>query len=77
MLTMWDQGFEPVITLEGEEITCLKFNRYDYPWGIDDLCSKYDDEIKNIYRDRENQLIVCSYKMPLRIIMEECCVSMM
>lgn len=23
---------------------------------------KYDDEIKNIYRDRENQLIVCSYK---------------
>mgnify|MGYP000015326339 FL=1 len=53
---------EPVITLEGEEITCLKFNRYDYPWGIDDLCSKYDDEIKNIYRDRENQLIVCSYK---------------
>ena len=53
---------EPVITLEGEEITCLKFNRYDFPWGIDDLCSKYDDEIKNIYRDRENQLIVCSYK---------------
>lgn len=53
---------EPVITLEGEEITCLKFNRFDDPWGIDDLCSKYDDEIKNIYRDRENQLIVCSYK---------------
>ena len=51
-----------MITLEGEEITCLKFNRYDYPRGIDDLCSKYDDEIKNIYQDRENQLIVCSYK---------------
>lgn len=53
---------EPVITLEGEEITCLKFNRYDFPWGIDELCSKYDNEIKNIYQDRENQLIVCSYK---------------
>jgi hypothetical protein len=53
---------EPVITLEDEEITCLKFNRYDYPWGVDYLCSKYDEDIRNIYRDRENQLIVGSYK---------------
>lgn len=53
---------EPVISLEGEEVTCLKFNRYDYPWGIDYLCAKYDDDVKSIYQDRENQLIVGSWK---------------
>lgn len=53
---------EPVISLDGEEVTCLKFNRVDYPWGVDQLCTKYDDEVKAIYRDRENQLIVGSWK---------------
>lgn len=53
---------KPVLTLEGEEITCLKFNHYDYPWGIDWLFSKYDDATRSVYRDRENQLIVASYK---------------
>lgn len=53
---------EPVLSLEGEEVTCLKFNRYDYPWGVDGLCQKVDESVKAIYQERENQLIVGSYK---------------
>ena len=52
---------KPVLTLDDEEITCLKFNRYDFPWGVVQLCSKYQELIP-IYQERENQLIVGSYK---------------
>ncbi len=52
---------KPVITLGDEEITCLKFNRYDYPWGVEQLCNKYKEYLP-IYQERENQLIVGSYK---------------
>ncbi len=52
---------EPVLTLDDEEVTCIKFCRYDYPWGIAELCKKYI-EFMPIYQQRENQLIVGSYK---------------
>ena len=52
---------ESVLTLDDEEVTCIKFCRYDCPWGYGILCSKTPELIPT-YQKRENQLIVGSYK---------------
>lgn len=49
-----------------EEVTMLKFNRYDEPWGTGSYISqsflgKLDAATKQIYLDRQNDLIVGSY----------------
>ena len=50
-----------VVTLDSnEEITLIKFDRCDHPWGISGLLD--DNEVKTpIYLARENQLIVGSF----------------
>ncbi len=49
-----------IITLDAnEEVTMLKFNRFDYPQGIDQLT--VSSEMKAIYKEREKELIVGSY----------------
>ncbi len=50
-----------IITLDAnEEVTMLKFNRFDYPPGIDGFNSR-GSEMKAIYKEREKELIVGSY----------------
>lgn len=49
-----------------EEVTMLKFNRYDEPWGTgsyirQSFLGKLDAATKQIYLDRQNDLIVGSY----------------
>lgn len=49
-----------------EEVTMLKFNRYDDPWGTgsgikQSFLGKLDEATRQIYLDRQNELIVGSY----------------
>lgn len=49
-----------------EEVTMLKFNRYDEPWGTGSFISqsflgKMNAATRQIYLDRQNELIVGSY----------------
>lgn len=49
-----------------EEVTMLKFNRYDEPWGTgagirQSFLGKMDEETRQIYLDRQNDLIIGSY----------------
>ena len=45
----------------GEEVTLLKFNRYDEPQGVSLLISNLNEAEAAEFRNRENELIVGSY----------------
>lgn len=51
---------EALTLAAGEEVTMIKFNRFDHPWGVDFLCNQSTEKAE-VYPARENRLIVGSY----------------
>lgn len=52
---------ESITLAAGEEVTMLKFNRYDEPQGVALLVQNMNEENATEFRKRENELIVGSY----------------
>ena len=50
------------ITLDaGEEVTCIKFNMYDDPFGVANLTQKMDETFAEAFAQRQFELIVGTY----------------